>query len=445
MRGVGGLLYRYGKLARRTGFTLLVIGLAAGATAAAAQAGYTAIVVDATNGNVLYQRDADKQHYPASLTKMMTLYLLFDALNDGRLSLETELPVSSHAAAQAPSKLGLHPGDTIKVKDAILALVTKSANDVAVVVAEALGGSETHFAHLMTEQARRLGMSHTVFANASGLPNDSMVSSARDMATLALRLQSDFPQDYRYFSTRSFTWHGQTYGNHNHLLGSVDGVDGMKTGFTNAAGWNLVASALRDGRRIVAVIMGGQSRVWRDTRMRQLLGEGFVMAAKLDVDVPLPGVNPLRGSETVEVASASSSEDFDVPLPETSPDAQGASGDGIVLASATSDDVEDDAADDTASYSGTAQGSVDDLPWAVQVGAFAHFDNAYRALDIAAGYLAPVIGGKGTTVVTAANNDGTQLYRARFVNLSEAQARQGCKVLAKQDLPCAVVKYSAGS
>jgi D-alanyl-D-alanine carboxypeptidase len=283
---------------------------------------------------------------------------------------------------------------------------------------------------MMTAKARELGMRNTVFANASGLPDNSMVSTARDISILSLRLQSDFPQFYPLFATRSFTYRGNTYGNHNKLLGVVDGVDGIKTGFTNAAGWNLAASAIRDGRRIVAVVMGGQSRIWRDNRMKELLGEGFIVAVELDTPAPIPGVHPTRGDGIVAVAAV----DPALPLPDARP------ADTVVALGEY-----DNAAQDPQGGFVTAQGSVEDLPWAVQVGAFSQFANAYRALDEAELVLNPIFGGKGTSVVTAAENDGATLYRARFVNLSESQAREGCRVLAARNLSCAVVRYSAGS
>ena len=428
-RGVIGVFSDLSMTMRRALPALfLVLVVASGATAA--RADYSAIVLDATNGNILYQRNADTQRYPASLTKMMTLYLAFEALENGTITMDTVWTASERAQAQPPSELGLRAGDTIKVRDAIMSLITKSANDVATVVAEGIGGTEWQFAQMMTAKARELGMRSTVFANASGLPDTSMVSTARDISVLSLRLQSDFPQFYPLFATRSFSYRGNTYGNHNKLLGVVDGVDGIKTGFTNAAGWNLAASAIRDGRRIVAVIMGGQSRIWRDNRMKELLGDGFVIAAELDAPAPIPGVHPLRGDGLTAVAA--------VDPATTLPEAQTLD-DAVALAEFNN--AAQGADDDFF----TAQGSVEDLPWAVQVGAFSQFANAYRALDEAEIVLNPIFGGKGTSVVTAAENDGGTLYRARFVNLSDAQAREGCRVLAAKNLSCAVVRYSAGS
>jgi len=239
---------------------------------------YSAIVVDANTGNVLHAASADELRHPASLTKIMTLYLLFERLEAGKLKLDSQLPVSEHASVQAPTKLGLHPGQTIAVEDAIKALVTRSANDAAVVVGEALGGSESEFAEMMTKKAHALGMSRTLYRNASGLPNDEQVTTARDQALLGRIIQERFPRQYHYFSTASFTYHGEEMRNHNHLLGH-DGVDGIKTGYTQASGFNLVTSVRRNNRHIVAVVLGGASAAARDARMRTLIEEHIATAS----------------------------------------------------------------------------------------------------------------------------------------------------------------------
>ncbi len=232
---------------------------------------YADIVLDTNSGKALHADKADELRHPASLTKIMTLYLLFEKLEAGKLRLDSQLPVSEHASVQAPTKLGLKPGQTIEVEDAIRGLVTKSANDAAVTVAEAIGGSENDFAEMMTAKAHALGMTHTVYRNASGLPNDEQVTTARDQATLGRAIQDRFPHYYRYFSTPSFTWQGETLRNHNHLLGRVEGMDGIKTGYTQASGFNLVASVRRNDRHIVSVVLGGSSAGARDARMRSLI------------------------------------------------------------------------------------------------------------------------------------------------------------------------------
>src|SRR6185437_15005593 len=221
----------------------------------------------------------DGSRHPASLTKIMTLYLLFERLDTGKLKLDTELPVSEHASEQDPTKLGLLPGQTIRVEDAIKGLVTRSANDAAVVIAEALGGSESEFAKQMTRKAHMLGMSKTIYHNASGLPDDEQVTTARDQATLGRAIQDRFPRYYRYFATEAFNFHGHTIHGHNHLLGSVEGVDGIKTGYIRASGFNLITNLRRGNRHLVGVVMGGRSGGSRDAIMRNLLAENLDKAS----------------------------------------------------------------------------------------------------------------------------------------------------------------------
>ena len=234
---------------------------------------YAGIVVDAGSGAVLYAENAEARRHPASLTKMMTLYLLFEALDSGRLAMDTALPVSAAAAHQPASKLGLAAGSTIRVEDAVLAVCVRSSNDVAVVMAEALAGSEAAFAARMNAKARALGLSSTHFKNATGLPDPGQVTSARDMAVLALALQRDFPARYRLFSTRQFSYGGRQYRTTNELLGKVPGLDGIKTGYIRASGYNLAASVRRGGRRIVVVVMGGPSGAARNAQVTALIDE----------------------------------------------------------------------------------------------------------------------------------------------------------------------------
>ena len=246
---------------------------------------YASIVVDIETGEVLHARHADALRYPASLTKAMTLYMLFDALKSGEVQATELFPVSRFAAAQAPSSLRLEAGDTISVRDAILALITKSANDVSVVVAERLGGSERAFAALMTAKAREMGMTQTTFRNASGLPNARQLSTARDMAILAERLLEDHAEYYGYFATTDFSWGNTNYENHNRLIGNVLGVDGIKTGYTRASGFNLMASAKRNGRRIVTIMFGGSTSRSRDEHVAELIEAAY---ASLAQDQPVP-------------------------------------------------------------------------------------------------------------------------------------------------------------
>ena len=231
----------------------------------------SSIVVDGNTGAVLHASNADALRHPASLTKIMTLYLLFERLEAGKIKLDTPLKISSHAAEQSPTKLGVKPGQTLAVEDTIKAVVTKSANDAAVAIAENLGGDEDEFAKMMTAKAHALGMSRTTYVNASGLPNDDQITTAQDQSVLGRAIQERFPRYYKYFSTEQFVYHGHAMRNHNHLLGEVGGVDGIKTGYTHASGFNLVTSVHRDGRYIVAVVLGGRSAGERDAHMRELI------------------------------------------------------------------------------------------------------------------------------------------------------------------------------
>src|SRR5215813_7933873 len=250
---------------------------ATGTDPSLAWAGYAAIIVDAASGTVLESIDATMPWYPASLTKVMTVYLAFEDIEAGRLKLDETLTVSEHAAAQPPTELGLGKGEKITVKDAILAVILRSANDAAVTLAERMGGSEEKFAERMTSKAKELGMRNTVFRNASGLPDPQQVTTARDMAVLASALLENYPQYYHFFSTTSFIYAGQTFGTINGILSRYSGADGIKTGFTCGSGYNLVASATRNGRRLIGVLLGGHTNFERHTEMGKLLDEGFAI------------------------------------------------------------------------------------------------------------------------------------------------------------------------
>ncbi|WP_051631279.1 SPOR domain-containing protein [Afifella pfennigii] len=262
---------------------------------ALANAKYAGFVIDAKTGEVLYEDRADAQRYPASLTKMMTLYVLFEELEKGNLRLDSRLKASQYAASKPPTKIGIRPGQTIRVEDAIKALAVRSANDVSVVIAEAIEGSEKAFARRMTRTAHSLGMISTTFRNANGLPNSEQKTTARDMAKLGWALHDRFPRYFKYFNTRSFTWKGRTYRNTNRLLGRVKGVNGIKTGYIRASGFNLVTSVERDGRHIIAVVMGGRSGASRNAHMVDLIGRyldkarpGLRTAPLLVAEVPAP-------------------------------------------------------------------------------------------------------------------------------------------------------------
>lgn len=298
--------------------TGLVLAALSGTTPAGARSSskHAAFVLDANTGAVLYQDDADERRHPASLTKMMTLYLTFETIEQGRMSMSSKVVMSEAAASAAPSKLGLEPGEELTVREAILALITKSANDVASALAEKIGGNERNFVRLMNAKARELGMTKTNFENPSGLPDPDQVTSARDMVTLGLRLQDDFPQHYPMFATRSFSFSGKSHRNHNTLMNNFSGIDGIKTGYTRASGFNLVSSVKRSGRHVVAAVFGGSSAASRNAEMRTLLTRALTKAspvktrkaqpalvAKLKSE-PKPAQRPAKPAKAVEVAQA---------------------------------------------------------------------------------------------------------------------------------------------
>jgi D-alanyl-D-alanine carboxypeptidase len=268
------------------------------------------LVMNAESGEILRQENAHARRYPASLTKMMTLYLLFEALRKDVVRMRTQFPVSKHAAMQPQTNISLRPGEKITVEDCVRALVVRSANDVAVVVAEGLGRSEWNFAVMMTKKARQLGMKNTVFRNPHGLPDAHQYTTAYDMALLGKALRRDFPQYYPYFKTNVFRYRGRTYTGHNRVIGRFEGADGIKTGYIRASGFNLVTSVRREGFNVVAVVMGGASAASRDNEMVALLGRSFAelrtrgAPARAFASAPLPVPNPERGKEPEQVAQA---------------------------------------------------------------------------------------------------------------------------------------------
>lgn len=282
---------------------LIPLAQTAPARAQIGSARYSSIIVEAAGGDVLEEVNADQPRHPASLTKMMTLYMTFEALRDRRITLNQAVPVSAHAASMEPTKLGLVPGTRLTVEQAILGLVTKSANDAAAALGELLGGTEDRFAQMMTLRARALGMSHSTFLNASGLPNPDQWTTARDLAVLGRRLINDFPGYYRYFSTPSFAWHRQVIFNHDNLLRTYPGADGLKTGYTEASGHNLVTSAVRGGVRLIGVVMGAASNPERDIHMASLLDHGFEQ-----MDVPITRKPVQMASRMTLISSAHASE-----------------------------------------------------------------------------------------------------------------------------------------
>jgi D-alanyl-D-alanine carboxypeptidase len=261
---------------------------------------FSAIVVDANSGRTLYSADENGLRHPASVTKVMTLYLLFEELDNGAMTLRTQIPISEHAAAQEPSKLGVQPGETISVEDAIKAVVTRSANDVAVAIGEAIGQTEDNFADMMTRKAHALGMSSTVYRNASGLPNDQQVTTAHDLTILGRALEDRFPRYFHYFSTAEFKYAGEVIGNHNHLLGRIDGVDGIKTGYTRASGFNLLTSVHCDGRSLIAVVMGGRTAAARDRIMENLIADHIAEASSARTATMVADASPAERASQPE-------------------------------------------------------------------------------------------------------------------------------------------------
>jgi D-alanyl-D-alanine carboxypeptidase len=325
------------------------------ATEAAARARPAAIVVDAKNGKVMYEEDPDGLRYPASLTKMMTLYLVFEALESGRISLNSRVPVSNHAANQAPSKLGVRPGQSFTVEQGILALVTRSANDCATAFAEFLGGSEPRFGKMMTAKARSLGMSRTIYYNANGLPDPRQVTTARDQARLGVALRKHFPEYYGYFATRVFKYGRQTIPSHNRLVGSVRGVDGIKTGYTRAAGFNLVTSAQLNGRSIVGVVLGGTSTPQRDSKMRRLVETYLPQASRRgDSDAFVS----MQSKNSVETAYADRA--AEQPVSNETADADAVSADTQTASATRSLDLPDNGPMPEARYRDEDQASADD-------------------------------------------------------------------------------------
>ena len=456
-----------------------------------AEARYASIIVDAETGEVLRSRNADTRRYPASLTKMMTLYLLFEAVDNGRLSLESKLKVSKRAARQPASKLWLSAGSTIRVENAIRALIVKSANDVAVVVAEALGGTEAGFAEQMTRKANALGMSRTTFRNASGLPNRRQRSTARDMARLARALMQDFPHRYHYFDDQRFRYGSRTHRTPNRLLGDYRGLDGMKTGYIRASGFNLVSSAERDGRRIIAVVFGGRTARSRNSHMVNLLDLGFDRLAALDAErgrvryagIPRPPASsalaaptPRFRPATVRLAAAAPSPPVEVaaapPLDDVGAAAAAPAESVAVLLPAPSPPRvsqtprQEPAAIESAALRalsrllplprekpapayGASAGAhtppqprvashATDRPWGIQVGAYASVTAAEIAMRLAS-VRAPLLNGAEAMLAPRTAGRDT-LYRARFLGLYKNEANRVCKTLRAAPMPCEIIR-----
>ncbi|MDC1383291.1 D-alanyl-D-alanine carboxypeptidase [Candidatus Puniceispirillum sp.] len=379
---------------------------------------YAAIVIEEISGKVLFSRNADHLRYPASLTKIMTLYLLFEDIEAGRITLNSLIPVSRKAAGRSPSKLYLKPGQSISAEQAIFALVTKSANDVATAIAEKLSSTERKFAQRMTRKARALGMRRTTFKNASGLPNRQQKSTARDMAKLAVAMRRDFPQFYKYFSTQNFSWKGRKYGNHNKLLSKYRGTDGIKTGYINASGFNLVATVERKGIRLIGVVFGGKTSRSRDRHMMKILDNQFkriktitVRRAALDLPTTLPMASPKRSQKRYKSLPTKKTTTYQKSVKQQDEfinlDVTGLTGADII--STTS--------------------------WSVQIGNFAQRVNAHRAAIIAR-RMADEVLGMTPANLSLVNHGEMPLWRVRFNNLDEDQARTACAALFSAGQRC---------
>ena len=421
---------------------------------------FAALAVDARNGKVLYSNDADGIRHPASLTKMMTLYLLFQDLKAGKIKLDSPIRMSATAASKPPTKLGVKPGNTFPVEIAIKALVVKSANDVAAAVAENLGGTEAAFAQRMTRTARALGMSRTTFRNASGLPDARQVTTARDMATLGLRLMRDFPQYYPYFRTTSFTYGGKTISTHNRLLKSYEGTDGIKTGYINASGFNLVSSVRRGEQRLVGVVIGGKSGAGRNAYMVKMLNSVFAKASKGQTIAALAGsskgaVNPVATApaeqkkkpqnakiestiEPKEIDSAPEGVgDREEPMEETAgaPQVIDGSVGQPVLPKELPFAVKSKA---TAASDQQTVASIPTESWVIQIGAYRTKSDAEAQLRAIRNKVGDHLADKQAFTMTVQKGEETT-YRARFSGFSEKSAKAACKAVKKQKSSCYVL------
>ncbi len=385
------------------------------------------MVVDGHTGKILYSRQGDALRYPASLTKIMTLYLLFDYMEAGRLHADSRLKVSRKAAKQAPSKLGLKPGKTISVADAIKALVTKSANDVAVTIAENIGGSEANFAKMMTAKAHKIGMRRTVFKNASGLPNKLQVTTARDMITMANRLMFDHPGRYKNFSRKYFKYKGKKYRNHNRLLFDYKGTDGIKTGYTRASGFNLLANVRRGNKHLIAVIFGGKTSKRRNAAMRAILNKTMPKAiARLPRKKrPATYKKPVQVASSLkfpEKAAASVVPSRIKKKPAIQPVTKNAP---ITVASIPAD---------TATNTPNAQLS----GFHIQVGAYSRQRDAIQRLSTIQETAGDVISGHKPLAMPLLEPRGN-LYRARFAGFSRSSADSTCNQLKRRAITCVVM------
>ncbi len=367
-----------------------------------AYARYAAIVIESSTGKIVYSRNSNIPRYPASLTKMMTLYLTFDALNEGKLKLTQKLKVSKRAAGQTPSKLGLKVGSRISVENLILAMISKSANDAATVIAESLADSEIIFAQLMTKKAHSLGMRKTIFKNATGLPNRRQKSTAYDIAILSQALINNHSKYYHYFSTNRFKYGGKIFLNHNHLLRSYQGTDGIKTGYIRASGFNVAASAKIDGKRYIAVVFGGRTAKSRDAHVKKLLDRA---SRKKNIRFSIkPTTKPKEIQNITRIALNEKTAKRKKPL--------------------------------TKKKIPTNNSLLNkNLNWAIQIGAFKKKSDAYTQV-VKASRIFPSVLKDSTISISPTNSKGNKLYRARMIKLSKTKARQACNILSTTGIPC---------
>ncbi len=397
--------------------TIVPFVLSAPACAQIGSERYSSLVMEARSGTILSAVDPDEPRYPASLTKMMTLYMLFEALRDRRISLDELVPVSLHAASMSPTKLGLLPATRITVEQAILGLVTLSANDAAAALGEMLGGDEDRFAQMMTMRARALGMSNTTFRNASGLPDPDQISTAHDMAILARHLIADFPQDYHYFSTPSFTFGRRVILNHDHMLQTYPGADGLKTGYTKASGLNLVTSAVRGDVRLIGVVFGAANGAERDYHMSSLLDAGFEQ-----MQVP---IQPRR--EMMAHAGSSTSTTSQLGTPHAA----------NMLTSMT---LPLPAPPPRVAELARPRPTAPVVHWWVWLGAYANEGLAKRAA---------LTGRRGAEAGEAridpvAERGRVRSWRVTLTGLSQAEAQAACGAAVRQHLPCSIERAEGG-
>lgn len=398
------------------------------------------LVVDAMSGRELLADRPDELRHPASLTKLMTLYLAFSALDSGRLSLSDALPVSMAALNASPTKMGMM-GGAVNVRDAIMGLVTRSANDAAIVLGEALGGDEESFARQMTQKARQLGMSSTVFRNASGLPDREQVTTARDMAKLAHALLRDFPHYYPVFSVQSYFYKGRTLANHNAMLQTYAGADGLKTGYTIASGFNLVMSALRDERRMIGVVMGGDTAFRRDRLMADLMDQGFSTAQAMGMAT----WTPTRTPRSARYAAANFLPGAAMPAPTPARADQIARTEPATIAPGGPMLASPLRPASPAPMSGFSQGDATTTPagWVIQVGSFSDPRAAQSALERATALLPEAIRGRIAVALDEVQMAQKTFHRARLTNLSQDEAMSGCKRLEQRKIFCSALQVSA--